>query len=35
MSRVGEAMQSAFASAGLTARYWLLAVTPQGAHTIV
>jgi homoserine kinase len=32
---IGEAMQSAFASAGLQARSWLLAVTPQGAHVIV
>ena len=32
---IGEAMQSAFASAGLKARYWVLDVTAAGAQTII
>jgi homoserine kinase len=32
---IGEAMQSAFAAAGLKARYWVLDVTTQGAQVVV
>lgn len=32
---IGEAMQSAFASAGLRARYWVLEITARGAQTLV
>jgi homoserine kinase len=32
---IGEAMQSAFAAAGLKARSWALDVTVQGAHVLV
>lgn len=32
---IGEAMQSAFASAGLSARYWVLEITSEGAQTLI